>query len=113
MVKEHTIKLNINNDTLYTFTFMRDWFDSGRLAEGFTWPSIIQSKFNHTVVLYEAHWSLAGCSGYVQYMMGYTPVTIAFSNPSVGMNKVGVGTNLPYVVSFLYTSVFHTVQSFV
>ena len=34
---------------------------------------------------------MAGCSGYVTYAMGGTEVTIAFSNPSAGRNKFGVG----------------------
>ena len=34
---------------------------------------------------------MAGCSGYVQYSMSGVILTIGFSNPSVGNNKVGVG----------------------
>ena len=34
---------------------------------------------------------MAGCSGYVQYAMSGVILTIGFSNPSVGNNKVGVG----------------------
>ena len=34
---------------------------------------------------------MAGCSGYVTYIMGQTMVTIAFSNPPIGYNKLGVG----------------------
>ena len=35
---------------------------------------------------------LTGCSGYVAYEMGHTVVTFAFSNPTLGWNKLGVGT---------------------
>lgn len=91
MVKNHTIKLTITNETNFVMTYISEWFDSGRLADSFEWPEAIRSKETVTVVLYEKNFSIAGCSGYVQYLMGGAPVTIAFSNPSVGMNKVGVG----------------------
>ena len=42
-------------------------------------------------MLYERDWALSGCSGYVQYEICGDVVTIGFSNPSVGTNKVGVG----------------------
>ena len=45
------------------------------------------------ILNYERDWALAGCSGYVTYRMFDTDITIAFSNPSVGNNKLGVGTS--------------------
>lgn len=39
----------------------------------------------------KGNWSMAGCSGYVQYKFLGVIFTIGFSNPSVGNNKVGVG----------------------
>ena len=41
---------------------------------------------------YERDGSLAGCSGYVTYDLFGTDITIAFSNPAVGNNTLGVGT---------------------
>ena len=91
MVKQHTIKLNIRNDTPFPMSYFSFWFDSGRVADNFSFPKLINKSEFYTVVLYERDWSLAGCSGYVQYNMNGNIVTIAFSNPSVGTNKVGVG----------------------
>ena len=39
----------------------------------------------------ECDFSLLGCSGYVKYRIGDEMVTIAFSNPQVGVNKLNVG----------------------
>ena len=91
MVKQHVVKLSIRNDTMFVMTYASHWFDSGRVANDFVWPVTVKSNESHTVLLYEKDWALSGCSGYVQYLMGGKPVTIAFSNPSVGHNKVGVG----------------------
>ena len=72
-------------------TYVTHWFDSGRVADHFEWPKCIKPADDHTIVCYERNWSMAGCSGYVQYLVNGNTVTIAFSNPSVGNNKVGVG----------------------
>ena len=71
--------------------FLRDWYDSGRIADGYSWPKIIADRSHEDVLNYEKDWSMAGCSGYVTFEMGGTEVTIAFSNPSAGRNKFGVG----------------------
>ncbi len=93
MVKEHNIKLTINNESRFEMTKVGDWFDSGRLADTYNWPQTIAEGDKAVTLCYESDWSLAGCSGYVQYSMNGTDVTIAFSNPAVGTNKLGVGTN--------------------
>ena len=41
---------------------------------------------------------MAGCSGYVQFRISGIILTIAFSNPSVGNNKVGVGMSGKMVI---------------
>jgi len=64
----------------------------GRLAEGFSWRETIKQGEKKDVLSYELDWSFAGCSGYVTYRMFDTNITIAFSNPTVGGNKLGVGT---------------------
>ena len=70
-----------------------DWFHEGRLADGYNWESIPAGRDNKTLC-YEKDWSLAGCSGYVQFEMNGTKITIAFSNPASGTNKLSVGTSV-------------------
>lgn len=43
------------------------------------------------ILSYEKDNSLGGCSGYTRYEMNGTIITFAFSNPSSGKNKLGVG----------------------
>jgi len=89
--KTHTIELNIKNNTKSPMLYHSCWFDSGRVANNFEFSRIIKKGDDDTVVCYERDWALSGCSGYVQYTIDGHLVTIAFSNPSVGTNKVGVG----------------------
>ncbi len=93
MVKDHNVKLTITNRCDYTMTYKTDWFDSGRLADSWSWPRTIAKGDTTVILCLEKDWSLAGCSGYVTYTMGGTDVTIGFSNPSSGYNKLGVGTD--------------------
>jgi len=73
-------------------TYVRDWYDSGRVADSYSWDETIKPGSGKDVLNYERDWALAGCSGYVTYKIFDTEITIAFSNPSVGTNKLGVGT---------------------
>ena len=73
-------------------SYMEEWYYSGRLADGFSWPKTINAGDHQKVLNYERDWSMAGCSGYVTYKMNNTNVTIAFSNPLLGVNTLGVGT---------------------
>ena len=91
MVKQHNVMLSIQNNSPFVMTFHEVWFDSGRVGDGFSWPKTIARNDNPTILCYERDWALAGCSGYVTYKMNGNIVTIAFSNPSAGNNKVGVG----------------------
>ena len=62
---------------------MRDWYDSSRIADRFSWPKArlkVIADSSSEVLNYEIDWSMAGCSGYVPYEMGGTEVTIAFFN---------------------------------
>lgn len=93
MVKIHNNLVKIYNNSGFDMTYKEEWYDSGRVADGFSWPKSISNGDHREVLNYERDWSLAGCSGYVTYEMGGHQVTIAFSNPSVGVNKLGVGTN--------------------
>ena len=94
MVKEHNNLVKIyNGPNSSDMTYKGDWFDSGRVADGYSWPETIKPDEQSDVLCYEKDWALTGCSGYVTYRMFDTDITIAFSNPDVGTNKLGVGTN--------------------
>ncbi len=94
MAKSHVVKLTITNKSGVDLNFVGDWFDSGRVADGYSWPKTIANGDHQTIECYEKDWSMAGCSGYCTYnMAGGTEVTIAFSNPVSGTNKLGVGTS--------------------
>ena len=95
MVKDRNCLVKISNGpNSGDMTYVRDWYAHGRLADGFSWPTTIRPGHEELsgVLNYETDWSWAGCSGYVIYRMFDTDITIAFSNPSVGTNKLGVGT---------------------
>ena len=94
MAKSHVVLLTITNKSGSDLNFSGDWFDSGRVADGYSWPAVIANGDHQTIECYEKDSALAGCSGYCTYKMaGGTAVTIAFSNPSAGSNKLGVGTD--------------------
>ena len=89
MGKSHNVKLKITNLTADVMSYKTHWFDSGCLAEGNSWPQTITVDDN--ILCYESDGSWSGCSGYVTYRIGGTDLTIAFSNPASGSNKMGVG----------------------
>lgn len=95
MPKSHVVKLMITNKTPFLMKYKSDWFDSGRIADGWSWPEEILPGDTEIIECYEKDNALAGCSGYVTYNIGYdemtADMTIAFSNPSSGKNKLGVG----------------------
>jgi len=93
----HTVHLRIINHSHLPLAFKEAWFDHGRLKSCCHWPKVIKGYNSMEVYMHEADHSFAGCSGYVTYIMGQhtatsTPVTIAFSNPAAGKNKLDVGT---------------------
>ena len=92
MVKTHNCLVKINNGTESEFTYRTEHYYRGRLADDFTWPTTIKPGHETNVLSYERDNSWAGCSGYVTYKMFDTEITIAFSNPVVVFNKLGVGT---------------------
>jgi len=93
MAKTHVVLLTITNKSGHDLNFEGDWFDSGRVADGYSWPKVITNGDHQTIECYERDSSLAGCSGLCTYGLSGTPVTIAFSNPVAGHNKLGVGTD--------------------
>ena len=93
MGKKHSVVLTITNHSGHDMTYKTDWFDSGRLSNGYGWPHKIPNGADDVKIsCYEKDGALAGCSGLVTYTIGGTDLTIAFSNPSAGTNKLGVGT---------------------
>ena len=54
MVKIHNNKLIITNGTRVPLKFLKEWFDSGRIADGFKWPSEISPGAKETVLCYES-----------------------------------------------------------
>ena len=95
MGKNHNVQLTITNPSDYVMTYKQHWFYCGQLANGYNWPQTIpySSSEEKMTLCYEEENSWYGCSGYVTYTMAGSDVTIAFSNPVVGSNKLGVGTN--------------------
>lgn len=94
MVKDHNVKIQLNNMSGHEMTYQCDQFVSGRVADAFNWPPQIANDATATILCYERdHFLFVGCSGYVTYEMGGTEVTIAFSNPMVGTNKLNVTTD--------------------
>lgn len=91
MAKTHVVKLTITNNTGYTMSNPTSWFDSGRVADGWNIPTTISPGTTQVVEMYELDSSLAGCSGFISYTMNAAVVTIAFSNPVSGSNKLGCG----------------------
>jgi hypothetical protein len=75
-------------------TYQNAWHDSGGLADEYCWPKEIENDNHNTVLLCERDHSPVGCPGFVQYEIGGTLVTFAFSNPSIGHNKLNVGTGV-------------------
>ncbi|SEB45160.1 hypothetical protein SAMN04489761_0798 [Tenacibaculum sp. MAR_2009_124] len=88
----HNVTLTILNETDTIMKLEGTWFDSGEIKEDSELPAIIKSGDTPTIKfgVKKPHIA-AGVSGYVQYKMKDQVVTIAFSNPSVGTNKVGIG----------------------
>lgn len=86
---DHNVVLTITNDTTTPLAFNSVWLQSGQLSSPASWPKqigphggFVQGTLTN---------SSAGVSGYVIYNWGVYAITIAFSNPSSGTNKVGVG----------------------
>jgi hypothetical protein len=91
MAKAHVVKLTIKNNTGYTMSNPSSTFESGRVADGWNIPTTISPGDTAVVEMYERDWALAGCSGYINYTLNNQIVTIAFSNPKIGSNKLGCG----------------------
>ena len=91
MTKTHRVRVLIINQSNLDIFHKSETYFSGRPANEVSWLAVRQGEIGD-FLSYERDYSLAGCSGYVTYEIGGTPVSIAFSNPLVGTNKLGVGT---------------------
>lgn len=61
----------------FLMTYRQDWYDCGRVADGFSWPRVIEANGSGKVLSYEKDWAtMIGCSGYVTYDINNTEVTI-------------------------------------
>lgn len=94
MSKSHVVMLTIINNSPEDFDSFGSWFDSGRFADGWNLPDRVASGSTCVLAMNEKDWALAGCSGYINFEKGGFYVTVAFSNPSSGENKLGVGSGI-------------------
>ena len=96
IMKFNNCLLKISNNSKFDMKFSSEWFEHGRVADGFDWPRVIKAGSFSQTLCYERDFSLLGCSGLVKYKMGSTEgspeVTISFSNPVLGFSKLNVGT---------------------
>ena len=83
--------ITMTNDTPYDWTYKSDWFDSGGSVG--TPPAIIKANTECTIKFEKTWGSSAGTSGTISYNVNGQVMTFAFSNPYVGSNKIGVGTD--------------------
>ena len=113
MAKHHNVIVKIINNTRFDMRYSASWYDSGRVADYSSWPQTIRSHETIEVHNYERDWALAGCSGYVTYVVDGTDVTIGFSNPSSGSNKLGVGTEGKCVWDHMSSHSYQQFQTFV
>jgi hypothetical protein len=94
MVKTHIVQLTIVNKTKFSFGYLQEWFDCGRIADGNSWPRNINAGTIATITCYEKDYSVGvGCSGWVKYSINNAHFYLCFSNPSVGANLIGIGEN--------------------
>ncbi|MES2486184.1 MAG: hypothetical protein V4581_09610 [Bacteroidota bacterium] len=93
MSKIHVVQVTITNNTDSVFEYVNDWFDSGRVADGNSWPKKINPGQTVGITCYEKDWSMAGCSGWAQYKTNGAPVFFAFSNPTAGSNGIDIGNS--------------------
>jgi hypothetical protein len=91
MSKTHIINLNIQNNSGGLLLYSDDWFQTGRLADGCNWPTVIDLT-TAQVQCCESPGIFAGCSGWVKYTLNNVPIYFSFSNPFLGDNGIGVGT---------------------
>jgi len=89
----HVVQLAITNNTPGILTYGESKFDSGRLAEGSSFPATIQPGQIGTAQCCASDTALAaGCSGWVQYTYNGTPVYFSFSDSSPDSSGINSGS---------------------
>ena len=92
MTKTHKVRVIIFNKSGLDMVYKEDKYLHGEIAASSRkWENVKNNDIGD-FLSQESDFSLFGCSGFVKYHIGDEMVTIAFSNPQVGVNKLEVGT---------------------
>ena len=85
--------VEIENQSSRRLVFRHDWYNHGYVEES-GWPKVIANGETVVVRSYQRMFSVMGVSGTVTYEVEGTgtPLTFAFSCPSLGGNKLNAGT---------------------
>jgi hypothetical protein len=85
----HNVRLTIKNNTSEPLVYIPEpWFQSGALEKEMTFKDVQPKEGSEVFFI---HGESGGCSGYVMFTHKVMKlVTIAFANPLVGENKIGV-----------------------
>lgn len=74
-------------------TFYGHWFDSGRIADGYNYSNV-KNNSELTLGFQKKTASWAGLSGWIEFKhKKIGKITIAFSNPKIGYNKIATAFN--------------------
>ena len=92
MTKKHKVRVIIVNKSGLDMIYKDDKYFHGELAASSRKWMDVKNDDVGDFLSNERDYSMVGCSGYVTYGIGDEMVTIAFSNPQVGVNKLNVGT---------------------
>lgn len=92
MVRSNEVVATIANHCDQALMYSEHWFSSGELAKADGWPGEIKPGARISVRLHNSEASIMGCSGWVKYLYGGENVFFCFSNPTIGQNKIAVGT---------------------
>ena len=94
MTKTHKVRVIIFNKSGLDMIYKEDKYYHGEIAPSSRKWMDIKNDDVGDFLSQECDYSILGCSGYVTYRIGDEILTIAFSNPEVGANKLNVGTGV-------------------
>ena len=92
MTKTHKVRVVIFNKSGLDMVYKENKYIHGEIAPSSRKWEDVKNDDIGDFLSQEIDFSLVGCSGYVKYLIGDIMVSIAFSNPEVGVNKLNVGT---------------------
>ena len=92
MTKIHKVRVIIFNKSGLDMVYKAENYIHGEIAASSRKWMDVKNNDVGDFLSQETDFSLVGCSGFVTYRVGDKLVTIAFSNPQVGVNKLEVGT---------------------